>query len=389
MARRGAEWKGPSVSHRHRYSLLARLTLLGGGVLFAALGTSGAVEADSITLTPVATGLSLPVAIAHAGDNSGRLFIVEQAGVIRVYDGSPPLETFLDISEDVACCGERGLLGLAFDPDFETNGYFYVDYVDNGGNSTVARYTASGSPQTGNPASRVILKQVQRPRSNHNGGQIAFGPDGYLYVGQGDSGGSGDPDEVAQDINSLLGKIWRLDVDNAPTYVPSTNPFVGQAGADEIWALGLRNPWRFSFDRLTGELFIADVGQGAIEEVNLQPGGTTAAVNYGWDTMEGSACFEPASGCNASGLTPPIIEYGHSAGNCSITGGYRYRGSAAALTYGPMSTVTTAVVAFGARPRRDRDGARRCWPALVSTLVRSVRTRWASCTSPTTAAAAS
>jgi len=284
-------------------------------------------RADEIALQQIITGVDRPVVITHAGDGSGRLFIVEQEGRIRVWDGATLLTTpFLDITGPVQCCGEQGLLGLAFHPDYETNGYFYVNYINTASESVISRFQVSADPNVANPASELIMKNQPRPAANHNGGQLAFGPDGYLYFAMGDSGGSGDPGEVAQNINSPLGKIWRLDVDAPPPYIPPTNPFVGVPGEDVIWALGLRNPWRFSFDRVTGDLFIADVGQNVIEEVNFQPHGAPAPVNYGWDNMEGSACFEPSSGCITAGMTLPIIEYTHALG-CSVTGGYRYRGA--------------------------------------------------------------
>ena len=311
-------------------SRIARSTFLAGALaiaLSAGFDRQPAAHADEITLTPVFTGVDRPVVITHAGDASGRLFIVEQEGRIRIWTGTSLLVTpFLDIDGPVLCCGEQGLLGLAFDPDYETNGFFYVNYINEASESIISRFSVSANPNVADPGSELIMKTEPRPASNHNGGQLAFGPDGYLYFGMGDSGGGGDPGEVAQNINSKLGKIWRLDVDAPPNYIPASNPFVGVAGADEIWAVGVRNPWRFSFDRITGDLFIADVGQNAIEEVNFQADGAAAPVNYGWDNMEGSACFEPAPGCITTGMTLPIIEYSHALG-CSVTGGYRYRGA--------------------------------------------------------------
>lgn len=293
------------------------------------------------SIVPIATGLNSPTDITNAGDGSGRIFIVEQPGQIRIYDGTQLLPTpFLDISSLVLFGGERGLLGLAFHPDYATNGYFFVNYTDSSGNTVVSRYTVSSNPNIANPNSAVVVLRVNQPFANHNGGRLIFGPDGYLYIGMGDGGGAGDTGNRAQNLGVLLGKMLRIDVDgggNPPecdasgTYtIPPSNPFVGDPGTvcDEIWAYGLRNPWRFSFDRLTGDLFIADVGQNLWEEVDLQPAASTGGENYGWRLMEGNACFNPPVGCNNGTLTLPILVYPHENGLCSITGGYRYRGSA-------------------------------------------------------------
>lgn len=281
-----------------------------------------------------------PVDIAHAGD--GRLFIVERAGIIRYATLDAPAAsapTFLNITDRISAGGEGGLLGLAFHPDFASNGYLYVNYVTNVGGqlyTRVSRFTVSANSNVADAGSELILLQLAQPYSNHNGGDLNFGPDGYLYIGLGDGGSGGDPDERAQNINDLLGKMLRIDVDgggsapqcgsNANYTVPADNPFVDTAGCDEIWAVGLRNPWRFSFDRQTGDMFIGDVGQNAWEEIDFQPAGT-GGVNWGWDTKEGTHCYEPASGCDSTGLTDPIYEYGHENGRCSITGGFVYRGS--------------------------------------------------------------
>jgi hypothetical protein len=250
---------------------------------------------------------------------------------------SPP---FLDISSLVSSGGERGLLGVAFHPDYAHNGLFYVNYTNIAGDTVVARYSVSADPDLADPGSASILLTISQPFSNHNGGQLQFGPDGYLYIGVGDGGSGGDPGNRAQDLGLLLGKILRIDVDvdkNAADlyYIPLDNPFVGpgDGALDEIWAWGLRNPWRFSFDRLTGDLFIADVGQNSWEEVDFQPDTSTGGENYGWRLMEGNSCYNPPTSCNDGTLTLPILVYDHSAG-CAVTGGYRYRGSKNPDLYG-------------------------------------------------------
>lgn len=307
--------------------LASTLALL---VVVAAAVWPGVRAEAQVTLgfEPVATDLSSSVGVTHAGDGSGRLFIVEQTGHIRIHDGTQVRSTaFLDVSSLITCCGERGLLGLAFHPDYAANGLFYVHYTNTAGNTAIAHYRVSADPNVADPASAQVLLTVTQPFTNHKGGQLAFGPDGFLYIALGDGGSGGDPGNRAQDLTTLLGKILRLDVDGAfPYAIPATNPFRTTQGArPEIWALGLRNPWRFSFDRQTGDLFIADVGQSAREEVNFQPAASAGGENYGWRRMEGTLCFDPSSGCNDESLTLPILEYDHSLG-CSITGGYRYRG---------------------------------------------------------------
>ena len=282
-----------------------------------------------VATVPVVSGLERPTAIAHAGDGSGRLFVLEQPGRVRILDNGVLLETpFLDISDRVSCCGERGLLGIAFHPDYAANGEFYVNYTNASGTTIVARMLASDSANLADPGSETVLLEVEQPFSNHNGGHLAFGPDGYLYIGLGDGGSAGDPLSNGQDRLSLLGKMLRVDVEaGAPYAIPPDNPFAMEDFTlDEIWALGLRNPFRFSFDRITGDLYIADVGQNAIEEINVHRANTPAGINYGWRLMEGSQCFNPASGCNDGSLTLPAFEYAHSQGRCSVTGGYVYRG---------------------------------------------------------------
>ena len=303
------------------------LTASLSGLIF--LRSAASWGAVAIKAEPVVTGLSSPVDITHAGDGSGRLFIILQGGRIVIFDGvqilSPP---FLDITSLVSSGGERGLLGAAFHPNYGGNGFFYVSYTDSAGDSVIARYSVSFDPNRADSTSGVILLTIPQPFSNHNGGQLHFGPDGYLYIGIGDGGSGGDPQNNGQDLGTLLGKIIRIDVDSGlPFTIPPDNPFVGIVGArEEIWSYGLRNPWRFSFDRLTGDMFIGDVGQGSWEEVDFQPANSTEGENYGWRLMEGNSCFNPAINCNNGTLSLPILVYDHSVG-CSVTGGYRYRGS--------------------------------------------------------------
>lgn len=283
-------------------------------------------SAGSVTLKleTVATGLEQPVFVdAPSGDD--RLFIVDQPGTIRVVDNTGTLlaAPFLDIRAEVQFSGERGLLGLAFHPDYAANGKLYVNYIDNSGDTQIVEYGVSPNPNSAAPATRRVLLTVDQPAGNHNGGMLAFGPDGFLYIAMGDGGGGGDTYGNGQNINTLHGAILRIDVDGAPPYVvPAGNPFVGKAGADEIFVYGLRNPWRFSFDG--NRLYVADVGQSAREEIDLLDTGDGGA-NLGWPIMEGSTCFGGA--CSSSGLVLPLVEYTHAEG-CSITGGYVYRGSA-------------------------------------------------------------
>ncbi len=283
----------------------------------------------TVTVAPLVSGLVGPVDISSAGDGSGRLFIVERFGRIRIWDGATLLaQPFLDIGVLTTTDGERGLLGIAFHPSYGTNGRFFVHYTDLNGGNVLAEYAVSTDADLADPSSAAILLQVAQPFSNHNGGQIRFGPDGYLYMAIGDGGSGGDPQNNGQNLDTLLGKILRLDVDGAAPYaIPADNPFAGRPGArPEIWAYGLRNPWRFSFDRLTGDLFIADVGQNRFEEVDFQPASAAGGENYGWRLMEGFSCFDPPSGCNGTGdLVLPILEYDRSLG-ASVTGGFVYRG---------------------------------------------------------------
>jgi glucose/arabinose dehydrogenase len=265
------------------------------------------------------------------------LFILQQSGQIRVVtNGALLAAPFLDLSEQVSCCDERGLLGLAFHPDYERNGRFFVNYTDRAGDSVIARYTVSSDPDRADPASERVLLTIEQPLSNHKGGQLAFAPDGTLFVGLGDGGGVGDPFELAQDDGSLLGKLLRIDVDvDEPPYgrVPADNPRADRGWPlGLIWAKGLRNPWRFSFDRSSGDLYIGDVGQYRFEEIDVQPADSRGGENYGWDIFEGRACYEPAPApvCPDQlppAFTPPVLEYDHGEG-CSVTGGFVYRGCA-------------------------------------------------------------
>ena len=283
----------------------------------------------SFGLEPVADGFDRPVHVADAGDGSGRLFVVEQEGRIRlVHDGRVLPTPFLDITPLVGCCGERGLLSVAFHPNYATNGLFFVDYTDVNGDTVVARYRVSADdPNRADAASAETLLFVEQPAANHNGGLLLFGPDGFLYVGLGDGGGGNG--QNGQDGTTLLGKLLRIDVNHAIVdqgyVVPPDNPFANIPGhRPEIWVLGLRNPWRFSFDRGTGDLWIGDVGSATYEEVNLLPAESDGGENFGWNLMEGTTC-RVETGC--AGLVPPVGGFGREAG-CVVTGGYVYRGKA-------------------------------------------------------------
>lgn len=289
-------------------------------------------------LTQVATGLSRPLLVTNAGDGSGRLFVVEQTGTIRIIKAGTVLATpFLDLGASISGGDEQGLLGLAFHPSFKSNGKLYVSYTDRNGTSVIREYRVSTTdPNRVNTSSGRTILTLRQPYSNHNGGNIAFGPDGDLYIGFGDGGDAGDPGNRAQNLNTLLGKLLRIDVNRRTGTlqygIPPGNPFVGKSGLDQIWAYGLRNPWRWSFDRVTGDLWIGDVGQNAHEEVDraLASHGRNAGrgLNFGWRVMEASHCYSPSSGCSRTGKTLPLTEYGHTNGRCSITGGFVYRGSA-------------------------------------------------------------
>ena len=287
---------------------------------------------DSLLFTEIARGLANATSITHAGDGSGRLFITEQIGRIMILDGGTLQDVpFLDISDRVRAGGERGLLSAAFHPDYSSNGYLFVNYTDRNDDTVVSRFSVTSNPNLADRDSETVFFQAIQPRRNHNGGQIHFGPDDFLYIAMGDGGGAGDPFGAGQDLTTVLGKMLRVDIDNgAPATAPDSNPFVAKAGAEpEIWAYGLRNPWKFSFDRMTGDMFIADVGQNRREEISFQPANSTGGENYGWRRMEGSLCFRPSTNCNDGSLVEPIVEYENDGGNCggSVTGGYRYRGA--------------------------------------------------------------
>lgn len=299
---------------------------------FLALGLVAA-DAQAIYLQPRLSGLSAPVLVTNAGDGTNRLFVVELPGAIKVVPpGSNAASIFLDIADRVLDGGERGLLGLAFHPQYASNDRFFVHYTrEPDGATVIAEYQDAGTP-TATKATERILLTVAQPFANHNGGSIAFGPDGNLYIGLGDGGASNDPDSRAQNIDDLLGKILRIGVDGALPYEsPHGNPYFGAApGRDEIFALGLRNPFRFSFDRATGDLLVGDVGQGVREEIDL----VTIGDNLGWRRYEGTRCTNLDPSCSTAGLTMPIAEYEHTGGRCSVTGGYVYRGTRGTLPAG-------------------------------------------------------
>jgi glucose/arabinose dehydrogenase len=323
--------------HSDRANARRIVALLGTFALLFTLGASSATAQSVVGLTRIASGLDSPVFVTNAHDGSGRLFVVEQGGKIKVVvNGVVRPTPFLDISDLVSKGGEQGLLGLAFHPSYKTNGYFFVDFTGLNGDTVIFRYRVSPTdPNVAVRSSATKILIVGQPYANHNGGMIAFGRDGDLYIGMGDGGGAGDPGNRAQSIGTMLGKILRINVNGSVGtrhyLIPSSNPYVGRAGLDEIWSFGLRNPWRFSFDRATGDLWIGDVGQDRFEEVDrslapstgLSPGRN---LNYGWRVMEGGHCYNPPSGCNRTGKVMPVVEYSHSQG-CSITGGYVYRGS--------------------------------------------------------------
>ncbi len=325
---------------RQHVRAIARCLALAANSL-AVIATTSAYAKPGIALAPLVDGLADVTAITHAGDT--RIFLALQEGRVLTWNGTKILSSpFLDIRTKVKNSGEQGLLGIAFHPDYATNRYYFVNYTrEPDGATVIERYQASATKPNQTPiGSARTLLVVPQPAANHNGGSLAFGPDGYLYVGMGDGGGAGDPSCYAQRDDTLLGKLLRLDVDQnvdqAPHYgIPPTNPFVGGGDPpDEVWAKGFRNPWRLSFDRLTGDLYVGDVGQGSREEVDLEVAGGRGGRNYGWKAEEGLACYVDLAGCPAgtppcgsSAYTDPIFDYGHDQG-CSITGGFVYRGTA-------------------------------------------------------------
>jgi glucose/arabinose dehydrogenase len=314
-------------------------------VVVLTLAPAGVTGAPAITLTKVVSGLSSPVQMVNAGDGSNRLFVVEQSGKVRVIKNGVLLATpFINIADLLSTGGERGLLGIAFHPSYKTNGRFFLYFTRrNDGAVAISEYHRSSS----NPdvATRVGAKRIitiGHPYTNHNGGRMAFGRDGYLYIGTGDGGGAGDPGNRAQSLNSLLGKMLRINVNGSVgsrNYkIPASNPYVGRAGLNEIWGRGLRNPWGWSFDKVTGDMWIGDVGQDKYEEVDRSIVSTKSTsggkgVDYGWRIMEGRHCYNPATGCITAHLKYPVVEYTHSEG-CAITGGYSYRGTAVLALYG-------------------------------------------------------
>jgi glucose/arabinose dehydrogenase len=329
------------------FMLIAALCLAVNRAAARTKARPAAQAAAAVPLVPVLSGLASPVYVTSAHDGSNRLFIVEQAGRIKVLQpGATAPTIFLDITASVLSGGEQGLLGLAFHPQFSTTRRFFVNYTRRPDGATViAEYQASAADANLTLTAEKVLLVIPQPFANHNGGMIEFGPDGFLYIGMGDGGSANDPGNRAQNVNELLGKILRIDVDHAegnqPYSSPIDNPFFGSvAGRDEIYAYGLRNPWRFSFDRATGQLYVGDVGQNAREEIDIVKRGR----NYGWRIFEGTSCTnnDPAL-CAAVQAIPPIAEYGHTGGRCSITGGYVYRGTrgslpAGAYVYGDFCT---------------------------------------------------
>lgn len=305
----------------------------------AAPVTDAPVQAENVTNFPdpsgfawqqVVTGLTRPTDLTAPPDGSGRMMVLEQPGMIRIIqnDGLLP-DLFLDLRDRVGSSGnEQGLLGLAFHPQYTQNGFFYLNYTDRNGDTVVARYSVSGGdPNRGDLGSEKVLLKIEQPYANHNGGGMAFGPDGMLYISTGDGGSGGDPQGNGQSLETLLGKILRIDVNNGDPYVvPADNPFTNGGGRPEIWSYGLRNPWRFSFDRAEGDMYIADVGQNAWEEINFEPADSTGGLNYGWDFKEGTHPFEGTPPSDLA-MVDPVHEYQHPVG-CSVTGGYVYRGQA-------------------------------------------------------------
>ena len=337
-----------STTHQRPRTLRLSTRLTAAGLTIAAVAgvslfaVQPSAEAQArLRAERMVTGLSASLFMTQAPGDADSFFILEQnTARIRIYrDGTLLPTPFLDLDALVSSGGERGLLGLAFHPDYATNGWFFVNYTNNSGDTVIARYTVSADPDVADPDSAETILNIDQPFSNHNGGMIAFGPnDGYLYIGMGDGGSGGDPQNNGQTRTTLLGKMLRIDVDNGLPYtIPADNPFVNDPSTlDEIWAIGVRNPWRWSFDRATGDLWIADVGQSEIEEINFQAADSPGGENYGWRLKEGTQCYNPRTGCDPGGLTDPIYEYTHGGFpfRCSVTGGYVYRGEQIPLLQG-------------------------------------------------------
>jgi glucose/arabinose dehydrogenase len=324
---------------RHQPSFPIGRTLAAWAVTgLLCLSSANAAAAQRGLSTEFVGNFDWPVQLTSPKGDRDRLFVVEQNGYVRVIENGVVLGTpYLDITTRTNRLSEQGLLAIAFHPDYAQNGWLFVHYTNLNGNTRLDRYTVDANdPNVIDDTTRVNLLKANQPYTNHNGGMLAFGADGYLYLGLGDGGSGGDPGNRSQDGQTWLGKMLRLDVASAPYAIPADNPFVGDPNVlDEIWALGLRNPWRFSFDRVTGDLWIGDVGQEKWEEIDFEAAGD-GGLNYGWRIMEGSNCYNPATGCNQTGLVLPIQEYGHG-GNpfrCSVTGGFVYRGEAMATMHG-------------------------------------------------------
>jgi glucose/arabinose dehydrogenase len=299
-------------------------------LLFSLLFLGIASNAQILSTTSFATGFSSVSEIVHP-PNDSRLFVVEQGGIIKILNsnGTTNATPFLNISSGISSGGERGLLGLAFHPNYASNGWFFINFTNPNGNTVIARYSVSPNANVANTTG-TILMTINQPFSNHNGGCLRFGPDGYLYISLGDGGSANDPGNRAQNINENLGKMLRIDVNSniTPFYTsPPTNPYVGIAGNDEIWAVGLRNAWKFSFDKLNGDIWIADVGQNNIEEINKISNPLPNNLNFGWRCYEGNSSFNTSGCASASSYTFPVAQYDHADGSCSITGGYVYRGT--------------------------------------------------------------
>ncbi len=309
-----------------RASPLATFAAL--ALAFVVVPSAGAV---SVRLEPVVKGLRQPLDVRAAPDGSDRLFAVEKGGIIRVAHGSRLVERpFIDLRGVVGARGsEQGLLGMVFHPRYAENGYFYVNYTDKNGDSVVARYEVSGDPDVADPATGSVVLTQPQPFPNHNAGNLVFGPDGYLWIGWGDGGSGGDPRRNGQSGGTWLGKMLRIDVDNGSPYsVPPDNPYLGSPDIlPEIWGFGLRNPWRYSFDAATGDLWLGDVGQGTWEEIDVVGAGSPGGVNFGWNVAEGNHCFNSRN-CDLSPFVPAVAEYDHHAGDCAVVGGFVYRGAA-------------------------------------------------------------